>query len=92
MVRASSAAGAPQEGGEPKRGFVQQLTKSLRDFGFGKTSLVQGGVGLFVFSGIGEHAIRQSHDERTGAAHHFHEGFQHYAGSLQLDQVSAAML
>ena len=29
------------------------LLKPLRDFGIGKTSMIQGGVGLFVFAGIG---------------------------------------
>ena len=50
-----AAAGTPlpPEQGEPKQGFVGKLTKSIRDFGFGKRSLVEGGVGLFVFSGIG---------------------------------------
>lgn len=33
---------------------MQKLTKSIRDFGFGKRSWFEGGVGLFVFSGIGE--------------------------------------
>ena len=61
---ASGAAGggAVPDGGEPKRGFVQNLTKSIRDFGFGKRSLVEGGVGLFVFTGIGKHCgPRQAH-------------------------------
>ena len=31
-----------------------KLWKPLRDFGIGRTSLVQGSVGLFVFAGIGE--------------------------------------
>lgn len=33
--------------------FFQNLLKPLRDFGIGKTSMIQGGVGLFVFAGIG---------------------------------------
>lgn len=35
------------------RGFVQKVTKSIRDFGLGKKALVEGGVGMFVFAGIG---------------------------------------
>lgn len=33
--------------------FFENLLKPLRDFGIGKTSMIQGGVGLFVFAGIG---------------------------------------
>eukprot|EP00887_Chlorella_sp_A99_P006804 scaffold2.g6804.t1 len=33
--------------------FTQKLLKPLRDFGLGRTSMVQGSVGLFVFAGIG---------------------------------------
>jgi hypothetical protein len=36
-----------------KPGLLSNILKPLRDFGIGRTSLVQGGVGLFVFSGIG---------------------------------------
>lgn len=51
FVRASAAAVPPE--GEQRSGFVQKLQKSIRDFGFGKRSLVEGGVGIFVFTGIG---------------------------------------
>ena len=33
--------------------FFQNLLKPLRDFGIGKSSMIQGGVGLFIFAGIG---------------------------------------
>lgn len=33
--------------------FVENILKPLRDFGIGKTSMIQGGVGLFVFAGVG---------------------------------------
>lgn len=33
--------------------FIENMIKPLRDFGIGKTSMIQGGVGLFVFAGIG---------------------------------------
>ena len=33
--------------------LISDLLKPLRDYGIGKTSMVQGGVGLFIFSGIG---------------------------------------
>lgn len=38
---------------EAKPGLFSNILKPLRDFGIGRTSMVQGGVGLFVFSGIG---------------------------------------
>lgn len=36
-----------------KPSLFANILKPLRDFGIGRTSMVQGGVGLFVFSGIG---------------------------------------
>lgn len=51
LVSASAAAVPPD--GEQRSGFVQKLQKSIRDFGFGKRSYVEGGVGIFVFTGIG---------------------------------------
>jgi hypothetical protein len=39
---------------EPKKeNFATRLLKPLRDFGFGRVSFWEGGVGLFVFAGIG---------------------------------------
>jgi hypothetical protein len=52
IVDASTAAVPPD--GQQERGFLQKVQKSIRDFGFGKRSFVEGGVGLFVFTGIGE--------------------------------------
>lgn len=69
VIRFSTAGGAAPEGGEPKRGFVQKLTKSIRDFGFGKRSLVEGGVGLFVFSGIGAFFNQDFHASRVQSLH-----------------------
>jgi hypothetical protein len=51
LVHASAAAVPPD--GQQERGFLQKVQKSIRDFGFGKRSFVEGGVGLFVFTGIG---------------------------------------
>ena len=34
-------------------GFVSRLVKPLQDFGFGRTRLWEGGVGLFMISGVG---------------------------------------
>jgi len=34
--------------------FWQKLLKPIRDFGFGQKAFVQGGVGLFIYAGIGE--------------------------------------
>ena len=36
-----------------KENFVTRVLKPLRDFGFGRVSFWEGGVGLFVFAGIG---------------------------------------
>ncbi|KAK9829546.1 hypothetical protein WJX72_006404 [[Myrmecia] bisecta] len=36
-----------------KQGFIAKILRPLRDFGVGRTSLWEGGVGLFVFVGIG---------------------------------------
>ena len=33
--------------------IIENILKPLRDFGIGKTSMIQGGVGLFVFAGVG---------------------------------------
>ena len=58
---AGSAGGA--SGKEPEErppGFVANLLKPLRDFGIGRSSMVQGGVGLFVFAGIGAPLVRRA--------------------------------
>ena len=51
-----SASGTPsskmQE--EKKPNFVSRVIKPLQDFGFGKMAFMEGGVGMFVFAGIGE--------------------------------------
>lgn len=47
------ASAAPQEEAPASTSFTQKLLKPLRDFGLGRTSMVQGSVGLFVFAGIG---------------------------------------
>lgn len=48
------AAGSPeQKESVPKENLFVRLFKPLRDFGFGRVSLWEGGVGLFVFAGIG---------------------------------------
>ena len=47
----------PGPGAEPKKeNFVTRVLKPLRDFGFGRVSFWEGGVGLFVFAGIGARA------------------------------------
>jgi ABC-type transporter Mla subunit MlaD len=48
---ASSSLGATSRPTLPP--IFTNLLKPLRDFGIGKSSMVQGGVGLFVFAGIG---------------------------------------
>jgi hypothetical protein len=49
----AGANGGNSEQGE-RQGFIANLLKPLRDFGLGRSSMVQGGVGLFIFAGIGE--------------------------------------
>lgn len=39
---------------EKKPNFISRVVKPLQDFGFGKMAFMEGGVGLFVFAGIGE--------------------------------------
>ena len=50
------AAAKPQSEreGPEKTNFFTKLFRPLRDFGLGKTSLWEGGVGLFIFAGIGQ--------------------------------------
>lgn len=61
-VQASLAGSAAGSGGrtgpEPisNKGFFAKLLKPLRDFGFGSKTFWEGGVGLFIFAGIGENA------------------------------------
>ena len=43
--------GANEEG--YRKGFIAKLLKPLKDFGFGSRSFWEGGVGLFIFAGIG---------------------------------------
>lgn len=56
-VKAQATPGGSAPGGgdqeEERPGFIANLLKPLRDFGIGRTSMMQGGVGLFVFAGIG---------------------------------------
>ncbi|KAI7842807.1 hypothetical protein COHA_003553 [Chlorella ohadii] len=53
-VGSSSLSSADTDGEEAARpGLFANILKPLRDFGIGRTSMTQGGVGLFVFSGIG---------------------------------------
>ena len=40
--------------GERRESFVSRIMKPLQDFGFGRSSFWEGGVGLFVLSGIGD--------------------------------------
>jgi hypothetical protein len=53
-VGSSSLSSADTDGEDAARpGLFANILKPLRDFGIGRTSMTQGGVGLFVFSGIG---------------------------------------
>lgn len=51
-----------QREGPEKSNFFTKLISPLRDFGLGKSSLWEGGVGLFIFAGIGEHNAGLSHE------------------------------
>lgn len=46
----SSASQLPEE---KKPTFISRVVKPLQDFGFGKMAFMEGGVGMFVFAGIG---------------------------------------
>ena len=48
-----------------KENFVTRVLKPLRDFGFGRVSFWEGGVGLFVFAGIGAALLYATSLERT---------------------------
>ena len=54
---AGSAAGIPgrtDHEGSSSQGLFAKLLKPLRDFGFGSKTFWEGGVGLFIFAGIGK--------------------------------------
>lgn len=51
---ASGTASSQMQPEEKKPTFVSRVIKPLQDFGFGKMAFMEGGVGLFVFAGIGE--------------------------------------
>ena len=42
-----------QQPDAPRETFVSRVLKPLRDFGFGRTSFWEGGVGVFILGGIG---------------------------------------
>ena len=43
----------PLEDETPQPNFIRKLLKPLRDFGFGQKAFIQGGVGLFIYGGVG---------------------------------------
>lgn len=43
----------------PKERLVSRLLRPLKDFGFGRKSFWEGGVGMFVFAGVGEAALER---------------------------------
>lgn len=49
----SSSSSASQLPEEKKPNFISRVVKPLQDFGFGKMAFMEGGVGMFVFAGIG---------------------------------------
>ena len=51
---AASTSSSDGDEEEARPGLFANILKPLSDFGIGRTSMVQGGVGLFIFSGIGE--------------------------------------
>ena len=58
MLTAEAAAAEPEGPGKAdtnaQPSFWQKLLKPIRDFGFGQKAFIQGGVGLFIYGGIGE--------------------------------------
>ncbi|PSC74041.1 TRIGALACTOSYLDIACYLGLYCEROL chloroplastic [Micractinium conductrix] len=50
---AASTSSSDGDEEEARPGLFANILKPLSDFGIGRTSMVQGGVGLFIFSGIG---------------------------------------
>ena len=50
MASSSSASQLPEE---KTPNFSSRVVKPLQDFGFGKMAFMEGGVGMFVFAGIG---------------------------------------
>ena len=53
-VSTSASAGQQDANSEiPKEGLVSRLLRPLKDFGFGKKSFWEGGVGMFIFVGVG---------------------------------------
>ena len=48
-----AGAARPQGPKDAKETFRSKVMRPLKDFGFGKHSFMEGGVGLFIFAGIG---------------------------------------
>ena len=83
-----------QQDGPEKSNFFTKLIRPLRDFGLGKSSLWEGGVGLFVFAGIGEpaaalfpkcqamlHQLELPHRHCRLCSHAYHMGKRRSAGA-----------
>lgn len=70
---------------QSKPGLISNILKPLRDFGIGRTSMVQGGVGLFVFSGIGRSCAQLCGlTDRRGRATKHHSYLLHAGFALML--------
>ena len=76
LHRLHAAASDSAEPELPKEGLVSRLLRPLKDFGFGRNSVWEGGVGLFVFAGIGELRLAQRmHADETWAERSRAAGF-----------------
>ena len=64
MVVASTLS-TSSEPDHPKESTISRLLRPLRDFGFGRTSAWEGGVGLFIFAGIGQPRLQPLHALRS---------------------------
>ena len=53
ILTQATAKPTSQRAGPERTNFFTKLIRPLRDFGLGKSSLMEGGVGLFIFAGIG---------------------------------------
>lgn len=62
---------AGDEGDSNTPSFFDGLVRPLRDFGFGRASFWEGGVGLFVLAGVGKCGVGEGGAAVWGAASRF---------------------
>ena len=67
LTQAAARPQSQREGPE-KTNFFTKLIRPLRDFGLGKSSLWEGGVGMFIFAGIGMISSRRHLQQVTNSS------------------------